>query len=618
MKIYYKFFYIFAISLLIILLTKNYLLFMNKENVKEKILTLQSESIVNLINSFREIYQKNFVKYHININDKTVHLVPIAVLPEVYELFAKKNGNDIEIRIISSNPRNPKNMATKQELKVIEYLKTHKTQGFLQKTEDSYTYYEPLYIKKSCLKCHTTKSVAPKYIKEHYDKAYGYKLGDLRGVITIKITDSKFLDVLRHNFMIRVVEDIIIYFLVLAIFWFLIKKIEKLEKEHTKKLELEKQKAQQSEKAKSEFLANMSHEIRTPLNAMIGFVTLLKDKKLDEESKQYINVIEKSADVLLNVINDILDLSKVEAGKLKVEKIPFYLKEDIDLIYNLFESKAEEKGVHLYKEELHTDNYIITDNIRLKQIISNLLSNAVKFTPQNKNIYFEVKYDENKEELFVKIKDEGIGIDETKLLTIFDPFSQEDTSTTRKYGGTGLGLTISYQLVKLLGGELRVNSEKGKGSEFYFTIPAKKTIEQKKEKIDLNEKFNYTALLVEDNKANQMFLGIVLKKLGIKYDIANDGIEAVEKYKNNYKKYDLILMDENMPNMCGSEATIEIRKFEKENDLKEIFIIAVTANALIGDKEKFLSVGMNEYITKPVDIEKLKKVLNEYNNYRGK
>ena len=617
MKNYYKFFYIFAIALLIILIAKNYILFVNREYVKQKLLSLQSESIVNLINSFRDVYQKNFVKYHIEINSKTVHLVPITLLPEVYKEFANKNGHDIEIKVFSDRPRDPENTATPQELKVIEYLKKHKTNGYLKKLKDTYIYYEPLYIKQTCLKCHTTKKEAPKYIREHYDKAYGYKLGDLRGVISIKISDSKFLEVVTKSFYKRIIEDILLYILILGIFWFLIKKIEKMEKEHIYKLEQEKLKAQRSEQTKSEFLANMSHEIRTPLNAMVGFVTLLKEKNLDKESKEYIDIMKKSSDVLLNVINDILDLSKVEAGKLHTEQNPFYLKEEIDLLYNLFEVKAEEKGIKLIKKEENTDVYLISDSIRIKQIISNLLSNAVKFTPKDKNIYFEVKYDEKEEKLFIKIKDEGIGIDKDKLSNIFEAFSQEDTSTTRKYGGTGLGLTISYQLVKLLGGELNVKSEKGEGSEFYFSIPVKKTTPIKKEQKIRNKNFKYTILLVEDNKANQMFLGIVLKKLGIKYDIANDGIEAVELYKKNYKKYDLILMDENMPNMSGSEATIEIRKFEENKKLKKVFIVAVTANALSGDKEKFINIGMNEYITKPIDIEKLKKVLDEYNNYRG-
>ncbi len=240
---------------------------------------------------------------------------------------------------------------------------------------------------------------------------------------------------------------------------------------------------------------------------------------------------------------------------------------------------------------------------------------SIKFK-KNKKIILNVKYDEKKEKLFVEVIDEGIGIPKDKSEHIFDSFSQADTSTTRKYGGTGLGLTISYRLIKLLGGELKVESEEGKGSRFYFAIPAKKAKliskkeEVKSEKI-LNEKFDEYILVVEDNPANQMFMGVILEKMGIKFDMANDGVEAIEKFKNN--KYDLILMDENMPNMNGIEATKKIRQIEREKDLKPIIIVALTANALEGDRERFILAGMDYYLSKPVDIEKLKDILRNIN-----
>ena len=408
---------------------------------------------------------------------------------------------------------------------------------------------------------------------------------------------------------------VIIIAIIFSIFiiWIIFKEIKDKKREQLKKeLIKAKEKAEQAAKAKSEFLANMSHEIRTPLNAMFGFIQILQDKQLDEESRKYLNIIEKSGENLLTIINDILDFSKLESGKLHIEKIEFNPKEEFEIIYNLFLSKAKEKNITLKLNIENLKYNIISDPTRLKQVIANLLSNAIKFTPQNKNITLTIKYNEKKEMLYIEVKDEGIGIAKNKLKTIFEAFSQADNSTTRKYGGTGLGLTISYRLIELLNGKLKVISKEDKGSRFYFAIPAKKgkLISQKEIKKEITDKkYNYHILLVEDNKANQLFMSVILKKMGITFDIANDGIEAVEKFKNN--KYNFILMDENMPNMNGIEATKKIREIEKKKHLKPITIIALTANALAGDKEKFILAGMNYYLSKPLNIEKLKEILDK-------
>ena len=399
--------------------------------------------------------------------------------------------------------------------------------------------------------------------------------------------------------------------------FFYLKKEAKKEMEYHNKLKMEeaaRKKAEASERAKSEFLANMSHEIRTPLNAMFGFIKMLQEKEFDEESKKYLNIIEKSGQTLLTIINDILDFSKIESGKMYIEKIEFNPKEEIEVIQNLFASSASEKHILLEFKENNLKWCIMSDPTRIKQVISNLLSNAIKFTPENKQIILNVKYDEEKEELFAEVIDEGIGIPKEKMEHIFDSFSQADNSTTRKYGGTGLGLSISSRLIELLGGELKVESEVGKGSRFYFTIPAKKTKlcpekQEIKTKKILNEKFDKHILVVEDNMANQMFMKVILQKMGITFDIANDGVEAIEKFKNN--KYDLILMDENMPNMNGIEATKKIREIEREKDLDHTIIVALTANALTGDKERFILAGMDYYLSKPLDIEKFKEILRK-------
>ncbi|NPA55846.1 MAG: response regulator [Epsilonproteobacteria bacterium] len=456
------------------------------------------------------------------------------------------------------------------------------------------------------------------------DKMYMYTYYDLLNMYIVKEVNLDKInqlikDVQRniHHLTRNVIKQFLIaasvvIILILLITLRVIQYIEQIFEKHEDALYEAKEAAERAAKVKSEFLANMSHEIRTPLNAMFGFIKILQDKDLDKESQRYLDIIEKSGENLLNIINDILDFSKIESGKLVIEYVEFNPKEEIEIIYTLFKTKATEKRINLQLEENLKYN-IISDPTRIKQVIANLLSNAIKFTPEGKNIFLNVKYNDKSQTLFVEVKDEGIGIPPDKLSHIFEAFTQADTSTTRKFGGTGLGLSISYRLVQLLGGELKVESEVNKGSRFYFEIPATKRGEIKhitKQKVALeDEKFHYHVLLVEDNIANQMFMKVILQKMGMTFDVANDGLEAVEKFKEN--KYDFILMDENMPNMSGSEATKKIREIEKANNLKPTIIIALSANALTGDKERFLLAGMNFYLSKPLDIEKFKKLLKE-------
>ncbi len=372
------------------------------------------------------------------------------------------------------------------------------------------------------------------------------------------------------------------------------------------------QKSEQANKTKSEFLANMSHEIRTPLNAILGFIDLLKEKEKDKEKLKYIQTIQSSSTTLLGIINDILDFSKIESGNLNVEKIDFNTHEELGTLADLFRAKASEKSVSLsFILDENLPKALKSDPLRIKQIIANMLSNAIKFTPRNGRIELLMKYTEDK--LHISVKDNGIGIAKDKQEDIFKAFSQAESSTTRKYGGTGLGLAISSKLVVMLGGELKLESKEGQGSRFYFEIPADigKFKEQKTAKhLDLETIKGKRILLVEDNKANQMFMSLILKKFGLIFDIANDGVEAVKAYKNNF--YDLILMDENMPNLNGIEATKQILKYEKDTKMRHTPIVALTANALKGDRERFIEAGMDEYLTKPLDKEKLSFVLKEF------
>ncbi|MEN8304688.1 MAG: ATP-binding protein, partial [Campylobacterota bacterium] len=371
-----------------------------------------------------------------------------------------------------------------------------------------------------------------------------------------------------------------------------------------------KQKAEESVRSKSLFLANMSHEIRTPMNAILGFIALLKEENIGKKPEQYVDIIDNSSKGLLKIIEDILDFSKIESGKLEIDKVDFNIKEEFEIITHLFLAKCSENDIEL---SLNLDKSlpksINTDPLRVKQVVFNLLSNAIKFTDKGKKIIIDINYKDDF--LNVSIKDEGKGIAKDKLSHIFESFSQEDSSTTREYGGTGLGLTISHELVKLLGGELKVKSEVGVGSEFYFSIRATvgkeiKDTEEILENIIFNDR---KILLAEDVKTSQMFMRIVLEELNFEVEIADDGVEAVEAFKQN--RYDVILMDENMPNLNGIGATKQILKIEDQNNLPHTPIVSLTANALKGDRERFLDAGMDEYLTKPVDKNQLAKVLKK-------
>ncbi|HHD77483.1 MAG TPA: response regulator [Campylobacteraceae bacterium] len=371
-------------------------------------------------------------------------------------------------------------------------------------------------------------------------------------------------------------------------------------------------KAKQASKAKSDFLANMSHEIRTPLNAILGFIDLLREKESDPEKLKYIQTIQSSSNTLLGIINDILDFSKIESNNLQIEKIDFNTYEEMSTLADLFRAKASEKSVSLtINMQKDMPKALVSDPLRIKQVIANLLSNAIKFTPRNGRVELAIGY---KEGYFTaSVKDNGIGIPEEKQADIFKAFSQAETSTTRKFGGTGLGLTISSKLVQMLGGELKLESRPGHGSRFYFSIPVepgkykayKRGLESETANIE-----GRRILLVEDNKANQMFMSLILKKFSLIFDIANDGVEAVEKFRENY--YDLILMDENMPNLNGIEATKQILEIEKRENRTHTPVVALTANALKGDRERFLEAGMDEYLTKPVNKEKLVEMFNKF------
>jgi len=533
----------------------------------------------------------------------------------------------------------------------------------------------------------------------------------------------------------------IVMFLVLILGYLVIKQILKenkeLEKITQKSIESE-QEALRANETKSQFLANMSHEIRTPLNAIIGFSDILAKSNLAKDEKEKAEIISKSASALLNIINDILDISKIESGKSEISKSKFNLNDLLEQVVQLYSINTKQKNIRfIYSLDPNIPHFLINDETKIKQVLSNILSNAIKFTPENGSVFFNVnlkKIENNIATISFSIKDEGIGISEEEQKKIFKPFSQADGSISRKFGGTGLGLSISLNIVKMLGSEINLISKKGSGSTFFFDLDLEiqdiNTIDHGKlkydfaicsiiddnedirehlistvkyfgriyqsdeeiehcQKIDLifcfgdpefteklerrkkhfncpvvfvgnktkianhpklislmdfyldvpiygskifniiaqtksieenhvldkiekkENKYSGKILVAEDNTNNQLLIKLILEEFGLDVVIVENGELAVQK--NKEEDFDMIFLDINMPVMDGTDALRHIRN-DEANTNKHIPIIALTANSIKGDKEKYLEYGMDNYLSKPIKNDELSKILSLYLN----
>lgn len=393
--------------------------------------------------------------------------------------------------------------------------------------------------------------------------------------------------------------------------------VDKERERYEQELIVAKERAEAATKTKSLFLANMSHEIRTPMNGLLGMLDILSRRVAKPENQALIHVAKRSGDTLLALLNDILDLSKVESGNLVLETVPFDINEVVQGLCAIYETQAQGKELVFQYQGSCESLWLLGDSTRISQVISNFLSNAIKFT-QHGSVLLSLHTDIQGEscEIDIRVADTGIGLTEAQQKKLFRPFSQADLSTTRQFGGTGLGLSICKQLALLMSGDVYVNSVLGKGSEFCLTLslPISEPQHQQPSShaIGIGYRFSGRVVVAEDNHVNQMVVKMMLVELGIDPHLVDDGEALLDYLRDEPAPVDLILMDCMMPNIDGYDATRLIRQSTCGKRHKDTSIVALTANSMVADQTLCFASGMNDFLTKPIELARLSSMLKRY------